>query len=90
MPSRTKKQAKQIVVRTVEPGTRRSTKAVFGTLTELNNHKPLVSPPLTPHVGYRPLPPTTPPPSLPPLRIRSTSGAELMSLPCKPRPSSTR
>ncbi|OJT04039.1 hypothetical protein TRAPUB_5275 [Trametes pubescens] len=40
MPSRSQRQAKQIVVRSIEPGSRHTTKSVLGTLTKLNQAKP--------------------------------------------------
>ncbi|KAL1948094.1 hypothetical protein VTO73DRAFT_12169 [Trametes versicolor] len=40
MPSRSQRQAKQIVVRSIEPGSRHATKSVLGTLTKLNQAKP--------------------------------------------------
>ncbi len=43
MPSRSQRQAKQIVVRSIEPGSRHTTKSVLGTLTKLNQAKPAVS-----------------------------------------------
>ncbi|KAI0357697.1 hypothetical protein OH77DRAFT_1435498 [Trametes cingulata] len=41
MPSRSKKQCTTIVVRPIEPGTKRVTKQVLGDLSELNRHVPL-------------------------------------------------
>ncbi|KAI0827261.1 hypothetical protein BC628DRAFT_1418396 [Trametes gibbosa] len=41
MPRRSKTKSTNIVVRPIERGTRHTTKAVLGTLTELNCHKPL-------------------------------------------------
>ncbi|KAI0634022.1 hypothetical protein C8Q77DRAFT_1256669 [Trametes polyzona] len=41
MPSRSKRQANAIVVRPIIPGTRQTTKSVFGTTTQLNKHEPV-------------------------------------------------